>query len=318
MKKIFTFLILISFTVSITAQSKVACNTDRYEKDLFPNFNKQTVEYATAKGWQTEKQPLFTDIYEPKEDSATLRPLIIFAHGGSFIGGKKEQVAPFCTGLVKKGYVTASIQYRLLPMNKIGEPNNILREIVRAINDMKAAVRFFRQSAANGNPYKIDANKIFVGGVSAGAITALHVGLLSENDKISDNLAKLIAEEGGFSGDTGSAENRKFSSKVSGVINLSGSIMDENWIDKDDAPVFSYHGASDLIVPIGYRRIGDLSLYGSDSIKQKADKTGLYNLLVKVAGGGHGDIYSPKYSAYLSDFTKQANQKIRQIVCGGS
>ena len=316
MRKFFVWLVLLSFAVSIAAQSKISCSADRYEKDLFPDFKKQTVEYATAKGWEIKNQSLLADIYEPEEDSATLRPLVILAHGGSFIGGKKEQVAPFCTGLVKKGYVTASIQYRLLPMNKIGEPNNILREIVRAINDMKAAVRFFRQSAANGNPYKIDPDKIFIGGVSAGAITALHVGVLSENDKISDVLAKLIIEEGGFNGDTGSAENKKFSSKVSGVINLSGSIMDENWIDKDDAPVFSYHGASDLIVPIGYRKIGDLSLYGSDSIKQKADKTGLYNLLVKVPGGGHGDIYSPKYSVYLNDFQKQLNQKLRSIVCG--
>lgn len=316
MRKIFVWLVLVSFAVSIAAQSKFSCSADRYEKNLFLDFKKQTVEYATAKGWEIENQSLLADIYEPKNDSATLRPLIILAHGGSFIGGKKEQVAPFCTGLVKKGYVTASIQYRLVPLKKAGESNNILRELVRAINDMKAAVRFFRQSAANGNPYKIDADKIFVGGVSAGAITALHVGLLDENDKISDELAKLIIEEGGFEGNTGSAENKKFSSKVSGVINFSGSILDENWIDKLDAPVFSYHGGADLVVSISYRKIGNLELFGSESIKRKADEVGLYNLLVKVPEGGHIDVYSQKYSAYLDDFQKQTNQKIRSIVCG--
>lgn len=316
MTKLYSLIILLSLAVSIAAQSKVACSAERYEKDLFPNFSKQTVEYATAKGWQTEKQSLAVDIYQPKDDTATLRPLIILAHGGSFVGGNKEQVAPFCTRLVKKGYVTASIQYRLLPLSKAGEPGNILRELVRAIDDMKAAVRFFRQSAANGNPYKIDPNHIFVGGVSAGAITALHVGILDEDDKISDDLAKIIKEEGGLEGDTGSRENRRFSSKVSGVINLSGSILDENWIEKTDPPIFSYHGASDLVVAIGYRKIGDLSLYGSESIRQKADKVGLLNLLVKVPGGGHVDVYSPKYSTFLNDFQTQTNQKIRSIICG--
>lgn len=313
--KWFSLLILLSFTVSITAQSNVSCTADRYEKDLFSHFSKQTIEYTKTNGWQTENQSLLADIYEPKDDTATLRPLIILAHGGSFVGGNKEQVASFCTNLAKKGYVAVSIQYRLIPVSKVAESNNILREIIRAINDMKAAVRFFRQSAANGNPYKIDPNNIFIGGVSAGAITALHAGILDSDDKVSDELAKIIAEEGGFEGDTGSVENRKFSSKVNGVINLSGSIMDENWIDKDDAPIFSYHGMEDSVVAIGYRKIGRLGLFGSESIQQKADKVGLYNLLVKVPGGGHVDVYSPKYSIYLNDFQKQLNKKIRSMIC---
>jgi predicted esterase len=315
MKRIFSFLILLSFTVSAMSQTKVACTADRYEKDLFPAFNKQTVEYAVAKGWNGKEKSLLTDIYEPKDDTAALRPLIIFAHGGSFVRGDKEQVAPFCAAFTKKGYVTVSIQYRLLPLDKVGQPGNILREVVRASNDMKAAVRFFRQSAANGNPYRIDPNNIFVGGVSAGAITALQVGLLGENDKISDVLAKIISEEGGLNGDTGSPENRKFSAKVRGVLNFSGSILNADWIDKNDPPVFSYHGAEDSVVPVNYQNAGIFTMYGSEAIKQKADAVGLDNLLVKVPGGGHTDIYSLKYFPYLIDFQKQVNQKIRSMIC---
>jgi predicted esterase len=318
MRKIFTFLILLSFASAIMAQTKVSCTAERYEKDLFPNFNKQTVEYAVAKGWQIEKQPLLVDIYEPRDDQAVLRPLIIMAHGGSFIGGTKEQVAPFCTALVKKGYVTASIQYRLLPLNRAVQPDSILREVVRAINDMKAAIRFFRQSAAEGNPYKIDPNHIFIGGVSAGAITALHAGILDEKDLINSQLKRIIEEEGGWTGDTGLAENRKYSAKVSGIINLSGSIMDGNWIGKNDAPIFSYHGTNDMVVPINFKTIGNFPMYGSEAIKQKADSIGVDNLLIKVPNGGHTDIYSSAFAIYLNDFQKQTNQKIRQIICGNS
>ncbi len=315
MKKLFSWLILISFAVSISAQANVACEADRYEKDVFAEFNKTTIEYTKVNNWKGENVALLTDIYEPKNDEAALRPLIIFAHGGSFISGNKEQVAPFCTRFVKKGYVTASIQYRLLPLDKAKEPNAILHELFKATSDMKAAIRFFRQSAANGNPYKIDPNNIFIGGVSAGAITALHVGVLDEKDKITDNLTKIIADEGGLEGDTGSVENHKYSSKVKGIFNLSGAILDENWIEKTDAPIFSYHGADDETVSIGYRQIGELGLFGSESIKEKADKVGLDNILIKVPKGGHTDIYSVKYVSFFIDFEKQVNQKIRSMIC---
>lgn len=317
MNKLFIWLVLLTFVVSISAQSKVACEADRYEKDLFPNFTKKTVEYAAVKSWKGENVSLSADIYEPKDDSATLRPLIIFAHGGSFIWGNKEQVAPLCTRFTKKGYVTASIQYRLIPPDKVREQNAILRELFKAVNDMKAAIRFFRQSVANGNPYKIDPNFIFVGGISAGALTALQVGVLDENDEINSTIAEIMAEEGGLDGDSGSAENRKYSSKVSGIFNLSGAILVDNWIEKTDAPIFSYHGTDDPTVSIGYRKVGELGLYGSEPIKEKADKVGLENILVKVPGGGHTDVYTPKFANYLNDFQKQVNQKIRSMICGG-
>lgn len=315
MKKICSWLILLSFAVSVSAQTKVPCAPDRYEKAIFSDFTKKTIEYAAAKSWTDENVSLLTDIYEPKDDDAQLRPLIIVAHGGSFTSGDKEQMTPFCTFFVKYGYVVASIQYRLIPANKSVETNNILREVVRASNDMKAAIRFFRQSAENGNPYKIDPNNIFIGGVSAGAITALQTGLLDEKDLITDELSSIIAEEGGFGGNTGSEESRKLSTKVQGIFNLSGSIMDENWVDKNDPAIFSYHGENDMVVPIRFKSIGVLDMYGSQSIKEKADKIGLDNVLVKVPKGGHTDIYTIRFLSFFVDYAKQVNQKIRSMIC---
>ncbi|MBX7169495.1 MAG: alpha/beta hydrolase [Pyrinomonadaceae bacterium] len=315
MKKICSWLILISFVISISAQEKASCAPDRYEKAIFSDFTKKTIEYAAAKNWSDENVSLLTDIYEPKNDDAQLRPLIIVVHGGSFTSGNKEQMTPFCTFFVKNGYVVASIQYRLAPANKVVESNNILREVVRATNDLKSAIRFFRQSAENGNPYKIDPNNIFIGGVSAGAITALQTGLLDEKDLVTDELSSIIAEEGGLNGNTGSAENRKFSTKVRGIFNLSGSIMDENWIDKDDPPIFSYHGEDDMVVPIRFKSIGTLDMYGSELIKEKADKVGLDNVLVKVPKGGHTDIYTFRFLSFFIDYANQVNQKIRSMIC---
>jgi predicted esterase len=304
MKKLIYFLILLSFVSSVTGQTKISCAVGRYEKDVFAAVGKKTVPYASNKGWNGENINLEANIYEPTDDTAALRPLIIFAHGGGFVRGKKEDMAFFCNQFSKKGYVTASIQYRLIPLDKLTDISNMKREIVKAMRDFKAAIRYFR---ANAKTYKIDPNNIFIGGVSAGAITALHVGLLDENDQMPDDFAQFVANEGGLE-----------SVKVKGVINYSGSILEESWIDKSDAPVFSYHGTADEVVPIGYGVTGrSFKMFGSESIKNKADEVGLFSLLVKVPSGGHTNIYlDASYAGYYIDFHRQVNTKMRSMLCG--
>ncbi|MBX7169985.1 MAG: alpha/beta hydrolase fold domain-containing protein [Pyrinomonadaceae bacterium] len=318
MKKLLSFLLLFTFACSGEGQTKLPCTAGRYEKDQFTISPTKTVQYGTNKGWNGETVNLQLDIFEPKGDTATLRPLIIFAHGGGYVQGTKEDMTYFAQQFTKKGYVTASISYRLIPMDKIYDPNNMKREIVKAMSDFKSAIRFFRQSASNGNPYKIDANNIFIGGASAGAITALHIGLLDEKDQMPADFAKFVADEGGLEGNTGTPESFKFSSKIKGVINYSGSILEENWIDKDDAPIFSYHGTADDVVPIGYGITGkSFNMYGSESIKKKADEVGLFSILVKAPNGGHTNIYlDANFANYYIDFHNQVYSKMRSMMCG--
>jgi predicted esterase len=317
MKKLICLLILLSLTCSGKGQTKIPCSPGRYEKDSFSAIGKKTVQYASNTSWNGEQVNLETDIYEPSGDPAALRPLIIFAHGGGYVRGTKADMAFFCNQFSRKGYVTASIEYRLIPMDKI-DVNNMKREILRAMSDFKAAIRFFRASAAKGNPYKIDPNNIFIGGASAGAITALHIGLLDADDQLSPDFAKLVAEEGGLEGNTGTAESLKVSSKIKGVINYSGSILEESWIDKGDAPIFSYHGTADDVVPIGYGITGkSFNMYGSESIKNKADQVGLFSILVKAPNGGHTNIYlDAAFAGYYIDFHQQVFAKMRSMMCG--
>ena len=53
------------------------------------------------------------DIYTPDSDTASNRPLIIFIHGGSYLGGSKTEIdcIDFCEHFAKKGYVTASVNF---------------------------------------------------------------------------------------------------------------------------------------------------------------------------------------------------------------
>ena len=57
---------------------------------------------------------------------------------------------------------------------------------------MKASVRFFTKDAATTNTYKINPNKIFIGGYSAGAITALHYGYVNNESELTTSLTHLL------------------------------------------------------------------------------------------------------------------------------
>lgn len=317
-KEMFVSLLLVfSCVVACSLQAKTDCAAGRYEKDLFAWFTKTSVEYASNKGWDGEQISLNMDIYTPNSDSLSKRPLVIFAHGGGYVQGNKTDMDFSCQQFVRKGYVTATIQYRLIPLKYISDPKNMMHEIVKAMSDMKAAIRFFRESVAKGNPYKIDADNIFIGGASAGAITALHVGMLDSDDVLPSDFKKFVEEEGGLEGNTGSAENKKYPSKVKGVINYSGGLYKEDWIDAGDPPLFSYHGTDDDVVPFEYGIAGkSLPFYGSGSLKKKADEAGVSNVLVSVPKGKHTDIYTNLYFAsYFNSFHNEMFAKLKTMVC---
>ena len=103
------------------------------------------------------------DIYLPDQGKG-LFPVIIWIHGGAFMGGDKAdlQVAPALEGL-KRGYAVVSINYRLSGEAKF--PAQVF--------DAKAAVRWVR---ANAGIYDFDPDRIAAWGSSAGAYLALMLG----------------------------------------------------------------------------------------------------------------------------------------------
>ena len=108
-----TFAICLSFG-SLSAQFN--CSGGRFIEEVFPNFTLTSdITYGSAENVTGANQSLQLDIYEPEGDTAALRPLLILAHGGSFIFGNKTgpDVVPLCVKYAKLGYVVASIEYRL-------------------------------------------------------------------------------------------------------------------------------------------------------------------------------------------------------------
>ncbi|MGD0390310.1 MAG: alpha/beta hydrolase [Tepidisphaeraceae bacterium] len=100
------------------------------------------------------------DIYVPDVRTSP-RPLMVWIHGGGWYGGDKS--APPGLGLLLRGYVVASINYRLS-----GEA-----VFPAQIFDCKAAIRYLR---AHAREYGIDPTRIGAWGDSAGGQLAALLG----------------------------------------------------------------------------------------------------------------------------------------------
>lgn len=138
-----------------------------------------------------DNQHLQLNLARPKAGSGPF-PTILCIHGGGFRGGKREGYDNQCIRLAEKGYVAATITYRLAP--KYPFP--------AAIHDTKAAVRWLRANAAK---YGIDPERIGVTGGSAGG-----------------HLAQFLAVTGDVKEFEGTGGNPTQSSKVACVVNVYG------------------------------------------------------------------------------------------------
>jgi para-nitrobenzyl esterase len=266
----------------------------RYYQPVFANVTTTSgVAYATAPTYTGVAQTLTMDIYQPAGDTVKRRPLVIFAHqGGFFLGSKTDPyMVAICTRMARLGYVAASIDYRLgFAVTGLASPADtagVAQAAIRGMQDMRAAVRFFRNDAATAKTYRVYSNYIVVGGSSAGAFIALEAGYL---DKASEVPAYVgLAALGGLEGTGG---NAAYSSTVAAVLNLSGATESPNIIEAGNAPLCSVHGTADATVPYFQGRIGGGLLppkyvYGSGRLNPRASAVGVRNTLRRFSKAGH-------------------------------
>lgn len=286
MKKIYLSLFAAA-TISHVASAQTCV---RYATDVYTTTAvTSNIAYGVNTTLTGSTQTLTLDFYEPAADTSVMRPLIIWAHGGSFIGGSKTDgdVSTLSQRFAKKGFACASINYRLgfSPFDSTG----VIPALLKAVQDMKAAVRFFYKDKLTSNTYKIDTNNIFIGGSSAGAITALHVAYLDKACEISPYMnSTALAAAGGLAGMSG---NQNYSSKVKGVINLCGALGKYGWIETGDVPLCSMHGTADGTVIYGQGKanpgIPIMYLDGSRMIYAGTQCIGVNHKFYTWTGAGH-------------------------------
>ena len=287
---LFISIALIHSFIKTEAQTIIDCNSIRYDQEVFTTVDiESNVLYGANINSNNAVENLIMDIYQPAGDTVQVRPLIIWVHGGSFIGGTKNEqdVTDLSIAFAKRGYVCASISYRLGISIPFGE-ENATKAVYRAVQDMKAAVRFFRKDAATSNAYKIDTDLIFGGGSSAGAITALHLAYLNEISELPAFIDTV--QMGNIEGESG---NPGFSSDINAVINLCGAMGDKAYIIPGDIPLVSMHGTNDGTVPYSSDTIYLLGVFpimevdGSFSANEYANTIGVHNEMYTYYGAGH-------------------------------
>ena len=127
------------------------------------------------------------DIYRTPSDNKTLRPAVIFAFGGGFTGGSRDndEYKEYFDFLCDNEVVVISIDYRTSLVKKAapgaltsvdGFTASLMTAVTDAVTDFCTATGFVLQHAVE---WGIDPDKIVASGSSAGAITALQVDLAS-------------------------------------------------------------------------------------------------------------------------------------------
>lgn len=302
--------------LSLSAAMAQECGTGRYFTANY--FDAATVTSAVTYGSNTAvaggTQILRMDVYEPTGDLLDVRPVVIVAFGGSFISGTRADVAAICQDLAKRGYVAIAPDYRV----GFFFPNaaTTTRAVMRGSHDMKAVVRYLRKSYSElGNPYRIDPERIISGGVSAGAISALHAVYLDQESEIPSAIAAEMPALGGVEGNSGSPG---YSSEVFACYSFSGAIGDTSWIIAGDAPLASIHEVGDGVVPYYTQEVSVIGIptgliaSGSHDIHQHAANIGLVNCFKSYPGTGHVGYLSTDFAVAM-DWTAQF---LGELSCG--
>lgn len=291
MKRISLLVSLVLWGCLVQAQSE-HCLADRYEQDaLFDSTDIQitnNIHYATSMRWPgTQMDSLWMDVYQPNPniDPLEKRPLILMTHGGSFAAGTRNAMAYQCMEMARRGFVTATISYRLgwnCDVASVepcigcqGEAGKLKVATYRAVQDHRAAMRHLVHHAAD---FGIDTSYIFVQGESAGSITSLN-SVFWDQTEANDWCANCV----GFVGELDTAGNSLTDSyTIKGVVNNCGAVSNLDVMEGHQTPVISFHNDPDCIVNYGTAPVinclGCSAFYwaaGSNSIQARLNQNGV-------------------------------------------
>ncbi len=225
------------------------------------------------------------DLYLPEKADAPF-PLIVWIHGGAWLGGDKSQ----CPALraTQNGYAVASLNYRLS------------QEAIfpAQIEDCKGAVRFLR---AHANEYNLDKKRFGAWGSSAGGHL---VALLGTSGDVKDLEGKVGGNEQfssrvqavcDFFGPTDFMKMGDFPSNIKhnapdspGSKLIGGPILENKdkvvranpitYLTKDDPPFLIMHGDKDMTVPLNQ----------SELLRDALQNAKMEVQFQVIEGAGHG------------------------------
>jgi hypothetical protein len=119
----------------------------------------------------------------------------------------------------------------------------------QAAQDGRAAMRYID---ANKSQYKIDHDNYFIGGTSAGSITAMHVTFWDQQE--ANAFCSNCITQAGLLDTSGNALSNSF--LIKGVIDNCGAVSKDSVVlNNGDIPLISFHDEGDCIVPNLYGQV---------------------------------------------------------------
>jgi acetyl esterase/lipase len=112
-----------------------------------------------------DEPDMLLDVFRPAAAEGPL-PLVVWVHGGGFVGGSKDELAAYFKLLASHGFVVAGPRYSLAPEHRYPTP---LRQLMRALEFLQA----------HRERLQVDAGRIVLAGDSAGAHIAAQLAALA-------------------------------------------------------------------------------------------------------------------------------------------
>jgi acetyl esterase/lipase len=227
-----------------------------------------------------DKKDVKMDIALPVEGKGPY-PCVVCIHGGAWRLGSRKDLGEMTKLLAERGYVAATIQYRLIPGSAWPAQ----------IEDCKTAVRFLRE---NAEKYQIDTKRIGAAGFSAGGHLVALLGLTDSSHGFDGpdypKQASTVSAIVNFFGPADLTKYAKDDSAVNGIFKpMLGGTFEEKpeayrnaspitYVRKDCPPILCIHGTKDRIVP--YEQ--------SVELVKKLKEKGADATLLEVTGADHG------------------------------
>ncbi len=286
----------------LTALLATACSVTAYAQapkgPKVPDGTKSTTNVSYG---DHERQKY--DLFVPKGDGPF--PLVVWVHGGGWIGGSKDGGGPGLF-LLEHGYAVASINYRYSSQ----------AVFPAQIQDCKAAIVHLRSGAKK---HKINSEKFGVWGASAGGHLVALLGTAGdvadwEPAAKADSSVRAVVDFfgptdllalSGPAGGSGDSADGLLGKLIGGALSKNKEKADManpiKYTDKADAPFLIVHGDKDPLVPLSQ----------SELLAAALKKAGVENELIVIPGGGHGgagfssETNRKKYIAFFDKHLKK-------------
>jgi len=289
-----TLLLLLCATATLRAQTSPYCTNDnRFTQQVIYTVNQVRhdtgIVYGHGVTWQGDTIPLKLNIHMPKPnlDPFTKHPFVMMVFGGAFRIGTRQNVDELCTEFARRGYVAASMDYRLGWDTTCVDSVSYIKAVYRAMQDLHAAMRFV---VANADTMRVDTAWLFAGGQSAGSGTVL--GLVYTSQQEIDSMYPFLTVQLKKLNKADNNLTNKFTLK--GIFNNWGSVEEPFFDIADALPMISFHGDADPVVNIDSAQ--EMNCFhpplpwalGSRAIHNRLIAAGICSDLTVKTGGGHG------------------------------